>query len=126
MNAQALAQAMGPCIVGNSRQEISNAEIIQELKIQQQIVYNLLQIDSKFYENILYPERKSKLFTNITNFTPDVLRKSKTASVLSSILGPGATPSRVIKTSKFGFYTPAIQQELHLSRTKSQFKTPKY
>jgi hypothetical protein len=125
MNAQSLAQTMGPCIVGNSRQDISNAEIIQELRIQQQIVFNLIHIESKFYENILYPERKSKLFTNITNCTPDVLRKSKTASVLSSILGPGATPARVIKTSKFGFYTPAAQQEQRLS-TKTQFKTPKY
>jgi hypothetical protein len=111
MPASNLARVFGPSIVGNSSPNLAAAEIINELKIQQQLVENLIKLSSDFYLQFVEPNNASEqfafqrqqqqqqqqqqpqppqqhlLFKNYGK-TPESLRKSKTAVVLSSILGP--------------------------------------
>ena len=91
MPASNLARVFGPSIVGNSSAQLPPAEIINELKIQHQIVENLIRIPSSFYLSFIDTgsDQQQRLFKN-TAKTPDLMRKSKTAVVLSSILGPAA------------------------------------
>lgn len=95
MPSSNLARVFGPSIVGNSSPNQSPAEIINELKIQHQIVENLIKIPTNFYFSTIESnaEQQQRLFKN-SNKTPELMRKSKTAVVLSSILGPATnTPS---------------------------------
>ncbi|CAF0703600.1 unnamed protein product [Brachionus calyciflorus] len=89
MPSSNLARVFGPSIVGNSSPNKSPAEIINELKIQHQVVENLIKLSSSFYFGILdsNAEQTQKLFKTSSK-TPELIRKSKTAVVLSSILGP--------------------------------------
>jgi hypothetical protein len=81
-----LATVLGPSIVGNSVKNVIPAQIVNELKIQHSILENLLCIPSIFYENLIN-NQESKLFKNAPS-TPEILRKSRTATVLTSLLGP--------------------------------------
>jgi Rac GTPase-activating protein 1 len=87
MPSSNLARVFGPSIVGNSSAHLPPTEIINELKIQHQIVENLIKIPSNFYFAFIDTNEQQRLFKN-TAKTPDIMRKSKTAVVLSSILGP--------------------------------------
>ncbi len=87
MPASNLARVFGPSIVGNSSAQLPPAEIINEIKIQHQIVENLIKIPSSFYLSFIDTGNEQRLFKNVAR-TPDLMRKSKTAVVLSSILGP--------------------------------------
>lgn len=86
-----LAKVFAPSIVGNSSTDLENPEIVKEIGIQQLIVENLIKIPSSFYmsyiDNNGCEEHHQRLFKNVAK-TPDHMRKSKTAVVLSSILGP--------------------------------------
>lgn len=84
-----LARVFGPSIVGNSSPNLAPAEIINELKIQHQIVESLIKISSQFYYSLIETseQQQQRLFKNASK-TPEIMRKSKTAVVLSSILGP--------------------------------------
>lgn len=86
MGVTNLSFVLGPSLVGNSSTNITSATIIHEIKIQHQIVENLIMLPVQFYENILNVN-DLKLIKNAPN-TPDILRKSRTATVLSSLLGP--------------------------------------
>ena len=86
MGTTNLSYVLGPSIVGNSSTNISSAQIIHEIKIQHQIVENLILLPAYYYENILCVN-ETKLIKNAPN-TPEVMRKSRTATVLSSLLGP--------------------------------------
>jgi hypothetical protein len=81
-----LSYVLGPSIVGNSANNISSVQIIHEIKIQHQIVENLISLPFQYYENIM-SINDAKLLKNAPN-TPEILRKSRTATVLSSLLGP--------------------------------------
>jgi Rac GTPase-activating protein 1 len=97
MPASNLARVFGPSLVGNSCAHLPPAEIINELKLQHQIVENLIKIPSSFYLSFVdtaggsdqphHQLQQQRLFKNVAR-TPDLMRKSKTAVVLSSILGP--------------------------------------
>ena len=88
MPATNLARVFGPSIVGNSGPDIQTVEIISQCQTQHQIVENLIKIQPNFYASILENnEQSQRLFRNNLK-TPDHMRKSKTAVVLSSILGP--------------------------------------
>jgi Rac GTPase-activating protein 1 len=122
-----LARVFGPSIVGNSMPNMPPADIINELKVQHQIVENLIRLPSNFYSvfvdygfnnninklngqndnNSDSPSNQQlinnnqqlqqapgsgssqRLFKNQPK-TPELMRKSKTAVVLSSFLGPAA------------------------------------
>ncbi|RMZ95726.1 rac GTPase-activating 1-like [Brachionus plicatilis] len=88
MPASNLARVFGPSIVGNSSPNKSPAEIINELKIQHQVVENLIKIPSSFYFGVLDSNEQPQKLFKISSKTPESMRKSKTAVVLSSILGP--------------------------------------
>ncbi|CAF0742186.1 unnamed protein product [Brachionus calyciflorus] len=91
MPASNLARVFGPSLVGNSSAQLPPAEIINEIRIQHQIVENLIKIPSSFYTKFLdcNENEQERLFKNQQiSHTPDLMRKSKTAVVLSSILGP--------------------------------------
>ncbi len=85
-----LARVFGQSIVGNSSANLPNVEIINEVKLQHQIVENLIRLPSAFYQSFIDGgnDFNNRLFKTSTK-TPDQMRKSKTAVVLSSILGPG-------------------------------------
>jgi hypothetical protein len=95
MPASNLARMFGPSIVGNSSEKPQPAEIIKELNIQQQIIENLIRIPTHFYMTFVDGiDSQQRLFKNSTK-TPELMRKSKTATVLSSILGPATNlPSK--------------------------------
>ena len=83
-----LARVFGQSIVGNSSANLPAADIINELKLQHQIVENLIRLPTYFYQSLIeINEPIQRLFKNCTK-TPETMRKSKTAVVLSSILGP--------------------------------------
>jgi len=86
-----LARVFGQSIVGNSSANLPNVEIINEVKIQHQIVENLIKLPSAFYQSFIdgCSDLNNRLF-KINTKTPDTMRKSKTAVVLSSILGPAS------------------------------------
>jgi hypothetical protein len=90
MPSSNLARVFGPSIVGNSSPQMAPAEIINELKVQHLIVENLIKLPSHFYmsfvDGVDQPTQQ-RLFKNCAK-TPELMRKSKTATVLSSILGP--------------------------------------
>ena len=88
MNISNLSRIFGPSLVGNSTPNLPPAEIINEVKIQQQIVENLLRLPHMFYMKFL-EVTEPRMFKNAPT-TPELLRKSKTASVLSSVLGPAS------------------------------------
>lgn len=90
MPASNLARVFGPSIVGNSSASLQPAEIINEIKTQHLIVENLIRIPSGFYTKFIEVDEneQERLFKNCMTRTPDIMRKSKTAVVLSSILGP--------------------------------------
>lgn len=91
MPASNLARVFGPSLVGNSSAQLQPAEIINEIRIQHQIVENLIRIPSSFYMKFLDVDEneQERLFkAQPICQTPDLMRKSKTAVVLSSILGP--------------------------------------
>ena len=103
MPSSNLARVFGPSIVGNSSPQLQPAEIINELKIQHSIVENLIKISSSFYmsfvEGIDQQQQQQRLFKNSAK-TPELMRKSKTATVLSSILGPATNiPSSASKNN---------------------------
>ena len=99
MPASNLARVFGPSIVGNSSPQLQPAEIINEIKIQHSIVENLIKISSSFYSSFVdgIDQPPQRLFKNNPK-TPELMRKSKTATVLSSILGPA---TNVPSTSKY-------------------------
>ncbi len=86
MSESNLATVMGPSVVGNSIKAVAPVQIVNELKIQHSILENFLLIPALFYENLINIQ-ETKLFKNAPN-TPEILRKSRTATVLSSLLGP--------------------------------------
>jgi hypothetical protein len=86
MSESNLATVLGPSVVGNSVKNVIPAQIVNELKIQHSILENLLCMPSIFYENLIN-NQESKMFKNAP-VTPEILRKSRTATVLSSLLGP--------------------------------------
>lgn len=91
MPASNLARVFGPSLVGNSSPQLPPAEIINEIRVQHLIVENLIKIPSSFYLKFLdvNENEQERLFKNQhPSHTPDLMRKSKTAVVLSSILGP--------------------------------------
>lgn len=88
MPASNLARVFGPSIVGNSSPTKSPAEIINELKVQHQVVESLIKMPSSFYFSVLDSNEQPQKLFKISNKTPESMRKSKTAVVLSSILGP--------------------------------------
>jgi Rac GTPase-activating protein 1 len=109
MPASNLARVFGPSIVGNSSANLPPAEIINEIRVQHQIVENLIRVPTNFYMSFIEAGdnlqtrlfKSSGLSTNLTSGaaaatalangkTPEQMRKSKTAVVLSSILGPAA------------------------------------
>ena len=69
--------------MGNSTPNLPPAEIINEIKIQQQIVENLLRMPTQFYSKFL-EVTEARLFRNQPQ-TPDVMRKSKTQSILNNV-----------------------------------------
>ena len=83
MTKMNLSYVLGPSIVGNSANNISSVQIIHEIKIQHQIVENLISLPSQYYENIM-SINDAKLLKNAPN-TLEILRKSRTATVLSKI-----------------------------------------
>ena len=88
MPASNLSRVLGPSLVGNSQPNLQPAEIINECKIQQQIVENLIKVPSGFYLTFVDSgDHHQRMFRNSTK-TPELMRKSKTAVVLSSMLGP--------------------------------------
>lgn len=91
MPSSNLARVFGPSLVGNSSPHLPPAEIINEIRVQHLIVENLIKIPSCFYLKFLdvNENEQERLFKNQhLSHTPDLMRKSKTAVVLSSILGP--------------------------------------
>lgn len=100
MPSSNLARVFGPSVVGNSSPQMAPAEIINELKVQHSIVENLIKIPSSFYMSFvdgLDQPTQQRLFKNCAK-TPELMRKSKTATVLSSILGPATNvPSSSLK-----------------------------
>ena len=102
MPSSNLARVFGPSIVGNSSPQLQPAEIINELKIQHSIVENLIKISSSFYMSFVEgidQQQQQRLFKNSAK-TPELMRKSKTATVLSSILGPATNiPSSASKNN---------------------------
>ena len=90
MPSSNLARVFGPSIVGNSSPSLQPAEIINELKVQHSIVENLIKLPTSFYLSFvdcIDQQQQQRLFKNSAK-TPELMRKSKTATVLSSILGP--------------------------------------
>jgi hypothetical protein len=89
MPAYNLARVFGPSLVGNSSRQLPPVQIINELNIQHQIVEGLIKVPSQFYYSFVETgeQQQQRLFKQVTR-TPDTMRKSKTAVVLSSILGP--------------------------------------
>ena len=116
MPASNLARVFGPSLVGNSSANLPPAEVINECKVQHQIVENLIRVPTSFYLSFIDAAehqhtrlfKSSALSTNSAAInsasssgaasaaaaaaalgkTPELMRKSKTAVVLSSILGP--------------------------------------
>lgn len=86
-----LARVFGQSIVGNSSANLPNVEIINEVKLQHQIVENLIKLPTFFYQSFIDGgnDINTRLFKNSSK-TPEQMRKSKTAVVLSSILGPAS------------------------------------
>jgi Rac GTPase-activating protein 1 len=95
-----LARVFGPSVVGNSSPNLSPAEIINELKIQHQVVESLIKLPTQFYCSLIETseQQQQRLFKNVPK-TPEMMRKSKTAVVLSSILGPAINVDRPYLTS---------------------------
>ncbi len=90
MPSSNLARMLGPCLVGNSQPNLQPAEIIHECKVQQQIIENLIKVPSGFYLSFVDSnEHHQRMFRNSAK-TPELMRKSKTAVVLSSMLGPAS------------------------------------
>jgi len=102
-----LARVFGPCLVGNSSANLPNAEIVNELNMQYKIVENLVKLPSAFYQSFIDGgnDINTRLFKNLSK-TPEQMRKSKTAVVLSSILGPASN------------LPPAVLQQVQLSARK--------
>jgi hypothetical protein len=73
MGTTNLSYVLGPSLVGNSSTNITSATIIHEIKIQHQIVENLIMLPTQYYESVL-STNDAKLIKNAPN-TPDVLRK---------------------------------------------------
>jgi len=123
MNVTAMAYVMGPAIVGNSSAHLEAAEIVNEHRIQHLIADALLQMDSMFYEETLMStadfeneenETPCKLIKNNPQ-TPELLRKTKTASVLTSILGPARNSHANLVSQK---------SHLNIFKTKQVTLTP--
>jgi hypothetical protein len=90
MPASNLARVFGPSLVGNSSPNLPAPEIINEVFIQQKVVENLIKLPTSFYLAFIEgADQQQRLFKNSMR-TPEMMRKSKTAVVLSSILGPAA------------------------------------
>lgn len=85
-----LARVFGQSIVGNSSSNLAAADIINELKVQHQIVENLIRLPSSFYQSLIENNEPTQRLFKSAARTPEMMRKSKTAVVLSSILGPAA------------------------------------
>lgn len=124
MNITAMAYVMGPAIVGNSSANLAAAEIVNEHRIQHLIAETLLQINSIFYEETLMStseyeneenEAPCKLIKNNPQ-TPELLRKSKTASVLTSILGPARNTN--------GNQISSQKSHLNIFKSKQVTQTP--
>lgn len=92
MPASNLARVFGPSLVGNSSPHLPPAEIINELKTQHQIVESLLKLPAQFYMQFVETgeQQQQRLFKQAASAarTPDTAARTKTALVLSSILGP--------------------------------------
>jgi hypothetical protein len=87
-----LARVFGQSIVGNSSPNAPNVDIINEVRLQHQVVENLIKIPSSFYQSFIDgsgDQNQYRLFRNTTK-TPETMKKSRTAVVLSSILGPAS------------------------------------
>lgn len=87
-----LARVFGQSIVGNSSPNAPNVDIINEVRLQHQVVENLIKIPSSFYQSFIDgsgDQNQYRLFRN-TAKTPEHMKKSRTAVVLSSILGPAS------------------------------------
>ena len=87
-----LARVFGQSIVGNSSPNAPNVDIINEVRLQHQVVENLIKIPSSFYQSFIDgsgDQNQYRLFRNTTK-TPEHMKKSRTAVVLSSILGPAS------------------------------------
>ena len=94
MPASNLARVFGPSLVGNSSAHLAPAEIINELKTQHQIVESLIRVPTQFYLQFVETgeQQQQRLFKQAASAirTPDTAARTKTAVVLSSILGPAA------------------------------------
>lgn len=87
-----LARVFGQSIVGNSSPNAPNVDIINEVRMQHQVVENLIKIPSLFYQSFIDgsgDQNQYRLFRNSAK-TPETMKKSRTAVVLSSILGPAS------------------------------------
>lgn len=87
-----IARVLGQSIVGNSSPNAPNVDIINEVRLQHQVVENLIKIPSSFYQSFIDgsgDQNQYRLFRNTTK-TPEHMKKSRTAVVLSSILGPAS------------------------------------
>jgi Rac GTPase-activating protein 1 len=142
MNVTAMAYVMGPAIVGNSSAHLEAAEIVNEHRIQHLIADALLQMDAMFYEETLMApveceneenEAPCKLIKN-NPLTPELLRKTKTASVLTSILGPARNSNANLASQKSHLnifkskqvtLTPGREQNTRTMRN-FQFNTPNF
>jgi hypothetical protein len=96
MPASNLARVFGQCIVGNSSPNAPNVDIINEVRMQHSVVENLLKIPSSFYQSFIDgsgDQNQYRLFRSSAK-TPEHMKKSsRTAVVLSSILGPASNIS---------------------------------
>lgn len=104
MPASNLARVFGQCLVGNSSANAPNVDIINEVRMQHSVVENLMKIPSSFYQSFIDgsgDQNQYRLFRNSAK-TPEHIKKSRTAVVLSSILGPASN----INNGQQNWYNP--------------------